>query len=107
MAYMLEEDLICILFIVLLGTLLFSAASVVMIARAIVRAGLDTVVSWVDARRQETAALFYRQPVQPLTGRQQELITGHGKKYETQSGGHTNESGTSRRGRCVVSYRTC
>ena len=80
MAYVLEEDLTCILVIVLLGTLLFSATSVVMIARAIVRVALDVVASWVGARRQETAALYYRQSEQPLSARRPGLIASYVKR---------------------------
>jgi hypothetical protein len=76
----LEEGFVCGLFIELLGTLLFSVASVVLIARAIVRAGLYRGASWIKAVSGKAAALHHQQPEQPLTGRRRELIAGHIKR---------------------------
>ncbi|MGD0226253.1 MAG: hypothetical protein ABSF71_28300 [Terriglobia bacterium] len=67
MTYVLEENLVCVLLIALLGALLFSAASVVLLARAILRAGLERVALWVEAGRQKPAVLCYQQSEQPLT----------------------------------------
>jgi hypothetical protein len=67
MAYVLEEGFACVFLSALLGALLFSAASVVVLARAISQAGLERVASWGRAHRRKPTAHYYLQLEQPPT----------------------------------------
>jgi hypothetical protein len=62
LVYVLEEGFVCALLIALLGASLFAAASLALVARAILRAGLERVALWVTVYRQNPEALYYQQP---------------------------------------------